>query len=405
MANRIKILQLAPQFPFPMDDGGKISIGSLTKFFSKYGAEVTLFCFSEKEIPDKYINEAELYCKLEIYHHSTKNTIPRIAKSFFFNHSIYVSKHINNKIKQKIKELVIANSFDIIHTDHTCMASLALFIKSFTNIPVGLRLHNIEWIIWERYAESIRKNIVKRNYIHKQAKLLKGKEKEFIQQAEVSFTISETDFYRAKELSPSSNIICAPAGVDLDFWKPMNEVERNSEELIIATTYKWIHNVNALKWFLDEVFPKVIEKIPKVKLTLLGKEPPQWLSHYFPQNIQIVGYVEDIRSYLSKANIYIAPLFVGSGIRIKIIEAMAMELPVVATKVSAEGINASQSEGLFISDAANQYAEIIINLIKDYSYTRELGKSSRRYISENFSWSKTTEIILNEYFKLVSNKK
>lgn len=405
MENNIKILQLAPQFPFPMDDGGKISIGNLTKFFSKSGADVTLFCFSDKELPKKYIKEAELYCKLEIYNHSTKNTIPRIAKSLFFNRSIYLSKHINNKIKRKIKETISTKSFDIIHTDHTCMAPLALFIKSFTNIPVGLRLHNIEWVIWDRYVENIRNNIFKKYYINKQAKLLKDKEKEYIQRADVAFTISQIDFYRAKELSPTSNILNAPAGVDLDFWKPMNEVERNSEELIIATTYKWIHNVNALKWFLDEAFPKVIEEIPNVKLTLLGKEPPNWLNNYFPQNIQVVGYVEDIRSYLSKANIYIAPLFVGSGIRIKILEAMAMELPVVATKVSAEGINASPSDGLFISDVAFQYAEIIIKLIKDYSYTRELGRSSRRYIRENFSWTKTTEIILQEYCKLVSNKK
>jgi len=405
LEKKIKILQLSPQFPFPMDDGGKISIGNLTKQFSNFGADITLFCYSNNTIANDLLEQAKKYCKIEIYQHSTKNTIYRILKSIIFNQSIYLSKHIDKKIQTKLKQILSKEQFDIIHTDHTCMAPLAFYAQSLTNIPIGLRLHNIEWIIWKRYSQNIKSNLLKRHYINNQAEILKIKEKEFIEKSDVTFTISDIDLSRAKEIAPKANIYSAPAGVDLEYWKPLEHIERNNKELIIATTYKWIHNVDALKWFLDFVFPLVMKVFPDIQLTLLGKDPPTWLKHYYPQNLNVIGYVEDVRTYLNRANIYIAPLFVGSGIRIKILEAMAMELPVIATTVSAEGIKATSSDGLFICDEPVAFANTIVQLIKTNSQTRELGKSARNFINEHFIWENTVKFILHEYSKLVISKK
>ncbi|MFA6570996.1 MAG: glycosyltransferase, partial [Bacteroidota bacterium] len=350
MEKKIKILQIAPRFPFPTDDGGKIGIANIFREFSEQNCEVTFFCFVGKNenINEYALNEAIRYGEVILFEHSTENTPLRILKSFLYNQSIYLKKHNNKSIEKAISNMFENRTFDIIHADHSAMAPLALRCKNRYNIPVGLRLHNVEYLIWERYAENLKKNSPKYIFIKQQALALKKAESWIYKNADVCFAITEPDKHRALEIQPDANIIVASAGVNAEEWHPEPDIERNPFELILATTYHWIHNVNALKWFLDNVYPKVREKIPDISLTLIGKEAPEWLRDYQNQSVNLVGYVDKVQPYLNKAGIYIAPLFVGAGIRIKILEAMAMELPVVASPVAAEGIEANESQGLFI---------------------------------------------------------
>jgi len=398
---KLRILQLVPRFPFPADDGGKIGIANIIKEFSKQNAQVTLFSLGDEDIPQEAIAEAKQYADLVLVKHNTSNTKKRIVKSLLFNHSIYIQKHSSLKVKKKLKELLKTKKFDIIHSDHTCMAPLALYAKKIQSIPIGLRLHNIEWLIWKRYADNLSFFSPKRFYIEYQASLLKDAEKRLISKMDINFAITENDMQQALKLSPKANIIVASAGVNSDEWKPDDNIERNPSELILATTYRWIHNVDALKWFIAKVLPIVKNEISDVKLTLIGKNPPQWLNSFEHLGINTLGYVDKVQPYLNRANIYIAPLFVGGGIRIKILEAMAMELPVVATSVSAEGINANEENGLYIADNVSEFAETIINLFSDENTTRLAGKKAREFVQQNFSWKKNVGIMLDEYRKLL----
>jgi glycosyltransferase involved in cell wall biosynthesis len=241
----------------------------------------------------------------------------------------------------------------------------------------------------------------KRIYIGHQAMLLRNHEKQLYSDVDVCFAITEKDKASALKLAPTANVVVAGPGVNADEWDPDPEVKRNPQEMILATTYKWVHNVDALKWFLDNVLPIVREKIPGAYLTLLGKEPPEWLESYKSKGLNLVGYVPEVQPYLNRAGIYIAPLFVGAGIRIKILEAMAMQLPVVATPVSAEGIKAGEKEGLFISARPEEFAARIIRLMTDEPMRAAAGISARRYVLENFSWERNVRIMLDEYGKLV----
>ncbi len=399
---KLRILQLVPRFPFPADDGGKIGIANIIKEFSEQNAQVTLFSLGDEEIPQEAIDLAKQYADIILFKHNTSNTKKRIIKSLLFNHSIYIQKHINRKIKNKLKEILKSQKFDIIHADHTCMAPLALYAKKIQNIPVGLRLHNIEWLIWKRYADNLNFFSPKRFYIEYQASLLKDAEKSLINKMDINFAITENDKQRALELSPKANITVASAGVNSDEWKPDKSINRNPKELILATTYRWVHNVDAVKWFIEKVLPVIKKEIPDIKLTLIGKNPPQWLNNFQHLGVNTLGYVDKVQPYLNRANINIAPLFVGGGIRIKILEAMAMELPVVATSVSAEGINANEENGLFIADNVSQFAATIINLCLDNNTTRQIGNKAREYVLQNFSWKKNVGIMLDEYRKIVN---
>ncbi len=401
MAEKIKLLQLAPRFPFPPDDGGKIGIANILMQFADQGIEVTFFAFTNGNIPEAAVREAKKYCDLILFEHSTDNTPMRILSSMLKNESIYISKHFPQAAEINIRELVQSKDFNAVHADHSCMFPLAKIAANEQNIPVGLRLHNIEWMIWQRYAERLPSWHPKRWYVGSQAQILRKNEKKFFSQADVCFAITDEDKLRAEEMSPGARVVVASAGIEPGNWQPDPAIERDPNLMILATVYKWQHNIDALKWFISEVMPLIRQEIPDAKLTLLGKDAPDWLKGLHHEGIELKGYVPEVQPYLNKAGIYIAPLFVGAGIRIKILEAMAMELPVVATPVSTEGIHANEENGLFVRENPRDTAVAIIALMKNPEHARAAGRQAREFVLKNFSWKRNVRIIAEHYRKLI----
>lgn len=398
----MKILQLTPRFPYPMDDGGKIGIGNIFQEFSAQGNEVLLLSYNHEILNNSDIATAKKFGSVRIISHSTRNTVPRLLFSLIDQYPLYLRKHINKNLINEITNITRDFNPDVIHADHTCMGPIAIEIKKLLKVPFGLRLHNIEWTIWQRYADEIN-NPLKKYYISRQARLLKVQEAKIIGQADIAFPITSTDLEKASSMAPGANLAVSGPGIDESFWITDENIERRMNEIVIATTYHWRHNVNGLKWFIDEVFPGILGKIPDATLKIIGKEAPDWLRNITRQGIQYIGYVDDVRPYLNSSGIYIAPLFVGSGIRIKILEAMAMELPVVATRVAAEGINCTEEEGLFVKNSPKDFAETIINLMSHPDVSHERGRNARNFALKNFSWKINARIMIQEYEKITSS--
>lgn len=397
----MKILQLAPQFPFPESDGGKISIANIFREGSK-NSEMVLICLV-KELPDEnQINEARKYGEVHVIKADMENSFKNIFRSLITDQSIYLMKHSFKQTIELVWTIVKDLDFDIIHADHTAMAPLAFEIKKRKSRPIGLRLHNIENTIWHRYSEVIPSYKPKKWYLSRQANLLTKSEADYITNADLNFVMTEPDKKRALDIAPDANVIVAPAGVDLERHK-RQDLERDQFEMIIATNYNWVHNVDGLKWFINEVLPIVKKELPKTKLSLLGQNIPEWMTNLRKKGVEALGFVESVKPYLSAASVYVAPLFVGGGIRIKILEAMSMELPVVATSVSAEGIEAEDKDGLFIRDKAKEQAEIIIDLFKNPDRVKYYGEKARSRMAENYTWEKNVETIIKSYSNYLEN--
>jgi len=167
--SKLKILQLAPRFPFPEDDGGKIGIASCLKELHRAGCEVDFVTFSEENIPIVLQEECKKYCNLFIIKHSTYNSPKRIFTSLFKSKALYFDKHINSNIKKQLKEIIGDKEYDIIHADHSAMGELGLYAKELTGAKLGLRLHNIEWKIWHRYVSTLIPYSPKAIYLKHQA--------------------------------------------------------------------------------------------------------------------------------------------------------------------------------------------------------------------------------------------
>jgi glycosyltransferase involved in cell wall biosynthesis len=143
---------------------------------------------------------------------------------------------------------------------------------------------------------------------------------------------------------------------------------------------------------------------PKITLQLLGKYPPRDYFDYKNIGVDVLGFVPSVKPYLNAAGIYAAPLFVGGGIRLKILEAMAMEIPVVASSVSAEGIHGTRENGLIIAESADDFVKEIIYLVDNPEIARKLGQKARKYILENYTWEKSIGIIYKTYQQLLEKQ-
>ena len=395
----MKILQLAPQFPFPENDGGKIGIASTFKQLA-VNADVTFFCYSSDTPDIEQMNYAKSYGKVITFDHSTKNTPVRIFKSLFETKPLYLSKHISEPVLEFLRKLVNKEKFDFIHADHTAMTPVAIALKDEFNIPVGLRLHNVEHLIWRRYEQSLPDFHPKKWFVKSQADKLQKTEAQILKQVSVSFPITEEDAVLAKRISPDANIVVAGPGIGLERWQREDVLKKNST-LIHATTYNWVHNVDAVRWFIENVITKLQSINPEINLQLLGKNPPQ--DFFGKSGVDVLGFVPSVMPYLSSAGIYVAPLFVGGGVRIKILEAMAMELPVIASPVSAEGIKGTRGDGLIIAESADDFVKEIIYLTENPNIAQELGKKARKFVLENYTWEKSIGIIYNTYKNLLKS--
>lgn len=396
----MKVLHIMPRFPYPPDDGGKIVLYNTIKYLSKF-TEIHLLTFSNFEIRD--FGDIEDYAKIYIINKNTKNSFSNILKYVLINKPIFVYKYYNRNILSFAKKLHKKNNFEFILCEHSSTGKIGLMLKKKFNIPLGHRLHNVEWKIWERFYQEFHKYSPKRYLLKQQTKLLKKFEIDLIKKSDINFTITETDKKYILKDTNDANVLTSSIGVDFDKWK-VTDTTKNRFELIIATTYNWIHNINGLKWFIKKVLPLIKKEIPEVKLTLLGKNLPVEFKNFKDSSINPEGYVDDIVSRLNKAVIYIAPLFVGSGIRVKILEAMAVELPVIATKISAEGIKESNENGLFVSDNHQKQSEIILDLLKNPDKRVKYGKAARNFVINNYNWKNNINIIYNS-LKNIANAK
>ncbi len=397
----MRILQLSPQCPYPKSDGGKIGIASILEHLSKYkDVEITFAFYTPSPISELVRSELQSNCHrfIEIPH-STNNSIPRILNSILTNTSLYIEKHISPLAVSILTEVMIEEQIEIIHVDHSAMMPLALELQSKYPCKIGYRLHNIEWILWMRYADSCTNRDFKKGFLSKQAELLKTAEADFISKADVVFPISTVDLERAKELNSTARFEIVSAGTNTEYWKPRNPIEK-SPTIVLATTYDWIPNRDGLNWFLKEVFPKIVTKVPNVSLQLLGKNA---FNHYSSNsNITVLGYVEDARPYIQNATVTICPLFVGSGIRIKILESLCGGTSVVSTSVGAEGIHATESEGLYITDDAEQFSRYCIDLLLDPHKAYSEGVKAMKYIEHHWKWEWEIKKMYTAYTSLLN---
>jgi glycosyltransferase involved in cell wall biosynthesis len=291
-------------------------------------------------------------------------------------------------------------SFDVVHLDHLHTASYGIRARRELRIPIALTAHNVETVLWERLSR-IERDPLRRAYFRRQAERMRAYEASVLPHLDAIAVLSAADAGRMKELHPQARVIVLPPAVDLEYDRPA-EVPEEPASVAFVGAMDWLPNIDGAIWFSHRVWPQVRAAVKGAKLYIVGRHPPRSVRRLAGRDVIVTGWVEDVREFVARAQVVVAPLRVGSGVRIKILNALAMGKAVVSTPIGAEGLDVIDGEHLRLADSEESFAQKVIDLLSNPVRRGSLGEAGRRLIRERYRWDQASERLEHVYRQLVS---
>jgi len=394
----MNVLQISPQVPFPLDDGGKVSIFNITKSLAERGHRITMLAFDFGQ--DHNYDTLRKYCDLHTIPHSRENSFFGVLANAFSSLPYNISKYQSRKFARTLTELVDSKTFDVLHVDYLHMAGYGLLAKSRIGIPVVLREHDVQSTIMERYATTV-SNPLLRLFLNTQVRKIRAYESKMLGSVDCCCAITEVDANRIRDLQPSANVTTIPAGVDSSMFDTTHSEGQIPESIVFFGGMNWIPNQDAVHWFVESILPRVIIGHPKVKFFILGKDPPPSIKNLESESIIVKGFVPDLHNELQKYRVAIAPFRIGGGLRIKIIECFALKIPVVSTSIGCEGIAAVNGKSIMIEDDVDKFARSIISLFEDDTLRTLLTKEAFNLVTSQYRWESVAEKFEQVYVDVI----
>jgi glycosyltransferase involved in cell wall biosynthesis len=212
-------------------------------------------------------------------------------------------------------------------------------------------------------------------------------ERTYAKRCDHLLTVSEHDCKIFFNLADCQRITVIPTGVDVDYFRPVPDLEK-PDSLVFTGSMDWMPNEDGILFFLQQIWPLVRAKIPNISLSIVGRDPSKRIQALASEleGVQITGRVEDVRPYVHSSSVYIVPLRIGSGTRLKIFEAMAMGKAIVSTTIGAEGLPVHSGRDIVLADDPAEFADAIIQLLQDPVRRAELARAARQLVEQKHSW-------------------
>lgn len=382
----MKILQITNKVPYPANDGGAIACLNLTRGFALLGNDVTVLAMNTlkhhtdiSEIPESVKDWAEFrLVDVPARISPVEATYNLLFSGKPYNAVRFISKPFASKLKQLLKEY----KFDIIQLEGLYVCPYIPIIRKYSDAKIVYRAHNIEHEIWERTAAL--SSGLKRFYLKILAKRIKVFEKSFINSYDLIVPITERDGIMLDKMGNKRPSHVSPTGIETTILIPHSK-NLEHPSLFHIGSLDWAPNQEGLIWFIEKCWPKIHEKFPELKFYLAGRNAPDWLIKRFQApNVVYEGEVEDAYQFMNSKSIMVVPLFSGSGMRIKIIEGMALGKPIVSTPIGTEGISTQSGKNILIADNEKEFVADVERLITDDELFHNISRNAIEYIQEKF---------------------
>ncbi len=394
----MRILQLCKKFPFPAKDGETIAIFQIIRGLKQLGHDVTVLGMSSPKHPYNHHElpfEVEKMAKFDSIYVDTKVTVPGALANLFTTSSYNITRFYSQDYQRRLENLLRYNEYDIVQLEGLYLAQYLPTIKKYSKAPIVLRAHNVEYEIWQRLAEELPLG-PKKLYFKFLAKRLRHFELKMVNEFDALVSISSKDEAHFSEKGFIGPKMTLPATIDLaDF--PNDSSQTDFDSVFFLGGLDWIPNQEGLKWFLREVWPQIHRRFPQVQFTIAGRHAPDWMQEDLPEKVEFLGEVESAPAYMNSKGIMIVPLFSGSGMRIKIIEAMAASKAIVATRVAAEGINYSDGQNILIADTASEFVEQICRCLESHTLLKSIGNEARSFVANQHDNLTLLEALIDFY--------
>ncbi len=364
-----KLLVLTHQLPSPFGGGVSVAYGTL-KALAQQGWTLRVLSFADRERLTQSPPEG---IPVETVPLSYRNTWWHFLKSVGSEYPFTTQKYRSSAFAQRLSRILAADPPDLVWFDHTHMGVYVEAVRRWSPAPTVLRAHNAEHQLWLQYSQ-LSPQFWKRGALRFQAHKMYHYERRVYAQVDRVIFLSERD----RQAFPMPHARVIPPGVDLEYFTPQ-EVSPERKHLIFLGSMEWIPNLDGLRWFLKEVFPQLRKALPGLRLWVVGKNPPPNLE---TPGVKITGFVPDVRVYIRKGGLFVVPLRMASGVQIKILEALAMGIPVVTSEAGAAGVPHLRP-ALAIARTPEEWVQQVLGLFTSperYYRLREEGlRRVRRY--------------------------
>lgn len=395
----MKVLYVIPYTPVNPTFGGSLRIYHILDHLCRHH-DVTVAGFSIPEDEKRLVkNFPKLAGKTHFIKSPSLGKSPRWMqfKSLFTSHSFWHQSSRSEALQTMLDKLFKVNSFDIIQCEFPPMAMYRFESDAIKIIDC----HNVEYDNFRRMAKV--KNPLRKLYYRLESYKFYHEETAICKEQDALFVTSERDISIFDEEVPDVRKYLVPNGVDASYFLPSKTTPK-PYSIVFVGMMKYVPNYDGMIFFLDEIFPKILEKYPEATITIIGKNPPASITRRATKNVIVTGFVEDTRPYIENASVYVVPLRMGGGTRLKIIEALSMKKPLVTTSIGCEGIDIENRESALIADEPQEFANAVMELFSNKELCEKLTENGYQIVIDKYRWKSIGNHIDSAYKELAELK-
>lgn len=396
----MKLLFFANRTPYPPYRGDKLKIFNLARrLASKH--ELHLLTFAQTEEDLGYKAELEkIFTKVhQVYLPKWRSAINCFSGAWD-NTPFQVLYFKSAAMRRKLQEVLQQDRFDAVHVQHLRMSP---YLRELDTLPRILDMPDAFSLYWKRRREQ-QKNIAKWMFENiEQKRVLKYEQ--IMKNYDLSLVCSAEDLAYLKTTHSISNIKLLPNGVDLDTFKGGDHDYAHNHTLLFTGNMDYAPNVDAVGYFAEDILPLIRKECPQVQFVIAGQRPVKKVQDLANDHIQVTGFVKDLAAVYNSASVVVAPLRFGAGTQNKVLEAMAMGVPVVCSNIGFKGLGIQSGQGAFMQTDATEFANSVIALLRSEELRRCAGTKGAEVIRNNFSWDSITQLLEQYFAELISKKK
>jgi len=400
----LKVLVLDEEIPLPTNTGKKTRSYNLLSRLSQ-AHEIYYLCFVDSP---KQLAAAQKFERFSVkvvpsYKPKKPKSGVRFLSKVFLNLfsplPFIVSQYYDSSFASKIGAVLREREFDIIHCE---ISPLAIYLDHINKLPSVIGCHNVEAEIWYRYYD-VERNPLKKLYCYLEFKKVLRFEKHYLTKGRYCVAVTERDKNYLRKNYHIEKVEVVPNGVDTDFFSP-KKVSVDQSSIVFTGSMDWRPNQDAVRYFLESIWPILKAKVPELKFTIVGRNPPLWIQTMASKirDVRVTGTVSDVRPYLWQSAVAIVPLRIGGGSRLKILEAMACGKALVSTKIGAEGLDVQHNSNILLADTPQDFARSVVTLLSNLQKRKELECKGRELVVKKYSWESLAPSLERVWLKAVN---
>lgn len=380
-----KILILSHKPPYPKVDGGCIAISQIMEALLEKGHKVTFLCMETDKHPSAYTSKHQNLLYKSIYVNTRVNIFCAL-KNLITQDSYILSRFKQSKFEQSLNEILVSEEFDTIIFESLFTSEYIHTVKKLSNAKTIYRSHNIEHQIWNRQKEQNSNWFIKK-YLSIQANRLKKEEIKFWNLTDHIASISSRDSQHIKthSVKPVSTLTLYIENRHLEYTDRSTKID-----FFHLGAMDWLPNVEAVNWMISEIWPKFTSQFSKSELHLAGRSMPKHLINTKLLGLHNHHEVVNALQFISEHKVMLVPLRSGSGLRVKIIEGMAMGKCIISTSIGVEGIPCTHKKNVLIANTVGEFIDAMQFCIENTETVHTIGMEAKKLALEHFSKNEVT---------------